>query len=66
MSWRSATFTVTGVERLSYVCFRGFFFFSTLLHNFTGISSEFRRNVELEYLKKGDSHNSAFSQTPVR
>ena len=31
---------------------------------FTG-SPEFRQNFDLEHLKKGDNHNSAFPQTPV-
>ena len=28
----------------------------------TRISPEFRQNIELEHLKKGDNHNSAFPQ----
>ena len=30
--------------------------------NFIDISPEFRQNIELEHLKKGDNHNSAFPE----
>ena len=33
---------------------------------FTGCSLEFRQDIELEHLKKGDSHNSAFPQSCLK
>ena len=33
-----------------------------LHQKFTGLSPEFRQNIELEHLKKEDNHNSAFPQ----
>ena len=38
----------------------GFLLFSTLYQNFTGISPEFRQNIDSEHLQKRDNRNSAF------
>ena len=35
----------------------GFLLFDTLFQNVIGISPEFRQNIELEHLKKGDSQD---------
>ena len=35
-------------------------------HNFTRFSTSFRQNIELEHLKKGSNHNSAFPQVPQK
>ena len=60
------------VGRLSYdllhfLCFSTSCQNFTRFHwNFTRMSPEFRQNVELEHLKKGNNHNSAFPQGDSR
>ena len=40
--------------------------FHKIHQNFTRCLPEFRQNIELEHLTKGDNHNSAFPQSGVR
>ena len=70
------TATLTRIQILKCICgkaelwfFVGFLCASTLCQNFTGISPErignspdVCQNLELEHLKKGHNHNSAFPQ----
>ena len=37
--------------------------FHRIASEFSGVSTEFRQNIELEHLTKGDNHISAFAQS---
>ena len=50
------------VGRLSYVFVWVSCFLNMLYDDFASISPDFRHNISLEHLEKGDNHNSAFPQ----
>ena len=54
--WEKAMHLLVG--RLSY----GFLWVSRFFTLFQNFATEFHQNIELEHLKKRDSHNSAFPQ----
>ena len=56
--WVSCCLTRSSTISPEFQTFTGI---SSEVHqNFIGISPDFRHNIELEHLKKGDNHNSAF------